>query len=68
MVSKGVHQVFPKNEDENAGVDSARQSGSLAETSVRSLEQAHYSHKMKKYSKAERLEKKAGQSQYQYAL
>ena len=59
VVSKGVHEVFSKNEDENAGVDSARQSGSLAETSVRSLEQAHYSHKMKKYSKAERLEKKA---------
>lgn len=58
-ISSGIQKGLSQNEDENVGVDSVRQSESMADSALRGAEHIHHNHKMKKYVKAEKLEKKA---------
>ncbi|WP_395815240.1 C40 family peptidase [Clostridium sp. C45] len=58
-VSSSVKKGLSQNKDENVGVDSARQSESMADSALRGAEHIHHNHKIKKYVKAEKLEKKA---------
>lgn len=58
-VSSNVHKQVAKYEDENVGVQAAHQSEEVAETAVYTVNHAGYSKKIKAYSRAERLEKKA---------
>ena len=58
-VSSTVHKQIAQNEDDNVGVQSAHQSEELAETAIYAVDHAGYSKKLKAYSKAERLEKRA---------
>ena len=60
MASVKVHQlVHASNEDNNTGVQSAEFAEGAGETSLHAASNAKYSHKLHKYKKAERLEKKA---------
>lgn len=60
MASVKVHQlVHASNEDNNTGVQAAEFTESTGEASLHAASHAKYSHKLHKYKKAERLEKKA---------
>ncbi|MDY4054007.1 MAG: NlpC/P60 family protein [Blautia sp.] len=64
MASVKVHQlVHASNEDNNTGVQSAEFAEGAGETSLHVASNAKYSHKLHKYKKAERLEKKADKTQ-----
>lgn len=64
MASVKVHQlVHASNEDNNTGVQSAEFAEGAGETSLHAASNAKYSHKLHKYKKAERLEKKADKTQ-----
>lgn len=59
-VSGKLHQaVNSNNEDRNAGVDAAHFTEGTAEGTVHAADHMVYSHKLKKYSKAQKLEAKA---------
>lgn len=60
MASVKVHQlVHASNEDNNTGVQAAEFTESTGEASLHAVSHAKYSHKLHKYKKAERMEKKA---------
>ncbi len=60
VLSGKLHQaVNSSNEDQNTGVQSAQFIEGSAEGTVRAAGQASYAHKLKKYSKAQKLEAKA---------
>ena len=59
-VSGKLHQaVNSNNEDRNVGVDAAHFAEGTAEGTVHAADHVAYSHKLKKYSKAQKLEAKA---------
>lgn len=59
-VSGKLHQaVNSSNDDRNAGVDAAHFTEGTAEGTVHAADHMVYSHKLKKYSKAQKLEAKA---------
>lgn len=59
-VSGKLHQaVNSNNEDRNAGVDAAHFTEGTAEGTAHAADHMVYSHKLKKYSKAQKLEAKA---------
>lgn len=59
-VSGKLHQaVNSNNEDRNVGVDAAHFTEGTAEGTVHAADHMVYSHKLKKYSKAQKLEAKA---------
>lgn len=59
-VSGKLHQaVNSSNEDRNAGVDAAHFTEGTAEGTVHAADHMVYSHKLKKYSKAQKLDAKA---------
>lgn len=59
-VSGKLHQtVNSNNEDRNAGVDAAHFTEGTAEGTVHAADHMVYSHKLKKYSRAKKLEAKA---------
>lgn len=58
-VSSTVHKQIAQKEEDNVGVQSAHQSEELVETAIYAVDHTGYSKKLKAYSKAERLEKRA---------
>lgn len=57
-----VHREIAENEDDNVGVQAAHQGEEFAEGAVRTVSNARYSHKLKAYRKAARLDQKADQA------
>lgn len=57
--TSGIHRGIAEHEEDNAGVQSAHQSEQFVENTAKMVRQAGYSHKLKNYQKAVRLEQKA---------
>ena len=58
-ISAKLHQEVGKNEDDNVGVKSFHRSEEIAESSVRTVNNAIYGNKLRKSRQAEKLEAKA---------
>lgn len=54
-----IHHEIAENEDENVGVQAAHQSETFVEGAAKTVSNARYSHKLKAYRKAARLDRKA---------
>jgi len=67
MVMKGaaaeatvrLHREVGKYEDENVGVQAVNETEGMAEGAIQTVDHVRYGHKLKKYDKAVKLEKKA---------
>ena len=57
--ASGIHRGIAEHEEDNAGVQAAHHSEQFAENTAKTVHEAVYSHKLKAYQKAVRLERKA---------
>ena len=57
--SAKAHQAVSEHEEDNVGVQAVNETEGMAEGAVQTADTVRYSHKLKAYQKAEKLEKKA---------